>query len=144
MVPGGAAPTNTNTHLHSEVVIEETQTSRGGAGKALPLKNVAHALAAAERRYEERKQRFSKFLQVKADIQLDQALYEPSETVTGKIYIKCVQLAGGTRQKLIRPLMEAKHLEIEVSGKEKVSWVEPLLVPRERSTSPATKYNTTS
>ena len=107
--------------------IEETMTSRGGVKV-----NLAHAIQAADKKHEERKRRVSRFMKVSAVIQTDLTQFEAGDTVTGNIYIKCDQISN-TRSKLIRPLMEGKHLEIEVSGKEKVSWVETVFEPKEKA-----------
>lgn len=59
--------------------------------------------------------------------------YEPGDTVTGKLYIHCKSLQG-VKTSMIHSLMEGKHIEIEVSGNEKVSWLdnEPVTI-RKRS-----------
>ena len=64
-----------------------------------------------------------KLITVTADIYSDLHVYEPGETVTGKLFISC-KAKEPINSKMIQSLMFDKHVELEVSGTEKVSWVE--------------------
>lgn len=108
-------------------IVEETQASRA---QVMLKPSMTHAEAALERRQEERKRKFSSIMRLTVDVQTDMAVYEPGDTVSGKVFIRCHQLPG-MRMRLIRSLMELKHLEIEVSGKEKVQWYESVIVSKD-------------
>ncbi len=71
---------------------------------------------------------------VTADIYTDLHKYEPGDTVTGKLYVNCKSLPD-VKSKMIRSMMEGKHIEIEVSGNEKVSWLdtEPITLTKKKS-----------
>jgi len=84
---------------------------------------VSHLIDAAQRRQEEQRRAFQRLLTVTADIYTDLHKYEPGEKVTGKLFINC-RSAEKINTKLIRSLMLDKHVELEVSGTEKCSWVE--------------------
>jgi hypothetical protein len=111
LIPGSLSINN------NEPVIEETQTSRGKKPMA-----IAHAIAAAARKQEEEKKAFDRVVTVTAELYTDLHRYEPGDTVSGKLYVHCKSLPG-VKSKTIRTLLEGKHVEIEVSGNEKVSWL---------------------
>ena len=84
---------------------------------------LAHAIAAAARKQEEEKKAFNRLLTIQTEIYTDLHRYEPGDTVSGKLYVHCKSLQG-VRTRTIKSLLEGKHVEIEVSGTEKVSWLD--------------------
>ena len=88
---------------------------------------IAHAIAAAARKQEEEKQAFNRLLTIQSEIYTDLHRYEPGDTVSGKLYVHCKSLSG-VKTRTIKTLMEGKHIEIEVSGTEKVSWLDTEII----------------
>ena len=60
-------------------------------------------------------------------------VYEPEDTIAGSIYVRCSNVSSSEEEGVasFREMMSQWHLEIEVSGREKVYWQEEVLVPKD-------------